>query len=126
MELYEYIGGEATIRRIVETFYPKVLAHPSLAPIFPEDIDSLVEKQYQFLTQFFGGPPLYTAEHGNPMMRARHMPFPITPSRAEAWLDCMRITLEEVVPSKETRAIILERLKGPAFFFVNTDEQEGQ
>ncbi|KRF04164.1 globin [Paenibacillus sp. Soil766] len=122
MELYVYIGGETTIRNIVESFYPKVLAHPLLAPIFPKDIEPLIEKQFQFLTQFFGGPSLYTDKHGNPMMRARHAPFPITRERADAWLTCMQRTLEEVVPSNEMRLIILERLKGPAHFFVNSEE----
>lgn len=122
MEFYDYMGGEATIRKIVNAFYPKVLAHPLLAPIFPDDIEPLIEKQFQFLTQFFGGPSLYTDLHGNPMMRARHAPFPITTERAEAWLGCMQNALEEVVPSAEVRAIILDRLKGPAYFFVNTRE----
>ncbi|MCS7460531.1 globin [Paenibacillus doosanensis] len=123
MELYDYIGGETTIRNIVNTFYPKVLANPLLAPLFPEDMEPLMEKQFQFLTQFFGGPSLYTERHGNPMMRARHMPFPITRARAEAWLSCMQSTLEEVVPSPEMRAVILNRLKGPAYFFVNQEEE---
>ncbi len=121
MELYDYIGGETTIRNIVDAFYPKVLAHPLLAPIFPDDMEPLIEKQFQFLTQFFGGPSLYTDKHGNPMMRARHAPFPITRERADAWLECMQRTLEEVVPSNEVRAIILDRLKGPAYFFVNKE-----
>jgi hemoglobin len=30
MELYDYIGGETTIRNIGNTFYPKVLAHPMM------------------------------------------------------------------------------------------------
>ncbi|MFC5452106.1 globin domain-containing protein [Paenibacillus aestuarii] len=124
MELYDYFGGEGTIRKIVNAFYPKVLAHPLLAPIFPEEIEPLIEKQYQFLTQFFGGPSLYTEQHGNPMMRARHAPFPITVKHAEAWLDCMQRALEEVVSSKEMRTIILERLKGPAYFFVNKQGEE--
>jgi hemoglobin len=122
MDMYEYIGGETTIRSIVDTFYPKVLAHPLLAPIFPEDIGPVVEKQYQFLTQFFGGPSLYTDVHGSPMMKARHAPFPITKSRADAWLECMQKTLEEVVESEEVRVIILTRLRGPANFFINKEE----
>jgi hemoglobin len=126
MELFEYIGGAETIRKIVDAFYPKVQEHPLLGSIFPEDITPVAEKQYMFLTQFFGGPPLYTEQHGHPMMRARHMPFPITPQRAEAWLDCMRRTLDEVVPSPEVRGVILERLQGPAHFFVNTPDDVGQ
>jgi hemoglobin len=35
-----------------------------------------------------GGPPLYHQRHGNPMMRARHLPFPITPAAREEWLAC--------------------------------------
>lgn len=29
------------------------------------------------------------------MMRARHMHIPISPERAEEWLDCMKQALEE-------------------------------
>ncbi len=123
MELFEYIGGEETIRRMVEAFYPKVKEHPLLAPIFPEDLNPVKEKQFLFLTQFFGGPSLYTDLYGNPMMRHRHLPFPITPERAEAWLDCMRRALEETVSSEEVRTVILTRLSGPAHFFVNTESE---
>jgi hemoglobin len=123
MELYEYMGGETTIRKIVEAFYPLVQSHPLLAPIFPEDITPVMEKQFLFLTQFFGGPPLYTMQYGHPMMRARHLPFPVTPSRAEAWLDCMKRALEEVISSEELRLVILNRLSGPAHFFINSQDE---
>jgi hemoglobin len=121
--LYDLIGGAPTIRRIVEAFYPKVLEHPLLAPIFPEDIAPVMEKQFMFLSQFFGGPPLYSEKYGHPMMRARHLPFPITPARRDAWLDCMRRALEESGLQPELQAIVLERLKGPAYHFVNTEDE---
>ncbi|MGG1312223.1 globin [Cohnella laeviribosi] len=118
--IYEAAGGAPAIREIVEKFYPKVQAHPLLAPLFPEDIRPVMEKQYQFLTQFFGGPPLYSDEHGHPMMRARHLPFPITKERADAWLDCMRRALSETSLPVELQALMLERLSGPAYHFVNS------
>jgi hemoglobin len=118
--IYEAAGGAPAIREIVEKFYPKVQAHPLLAPLFPEDIRPVMEKQYQFLTQFFGGPPLYSDEHGHPMMRARHLPFPITKERADAWLDCMRRALSETSLPEELQALMLERLSGPAYHFVNS------
>ncbi|CAG5076712.1 Hemoglobin [Thermobacillus xylanilyticus] len=121
--LYDAIGGAPVLRRIVETFYPKVQAHPLLGPLFPEDIRPVMEKQFMFLSQFFGGPPLYSEAYGHPMMRARHLPFPITRERADAWLDCMRRALEEVGLAPELRAMMLERLSGPAYHFVNTVEQ---
>jgi len=120
--LYEAIGGGATIRKLVEAFYPKVQADPLIGPLFPQDIRPVMEKQYMFLTQFFGGPPLYSEKYGHPMMRARHLPFPITPKRAEAWLNCMRRALAEIGLPSDLQLAVLERLKGPAYHFVNTED----
>ena len=120
--LYEAIGGAETISRLVQAFYPQVQADPDIGPLFPENIDPVMEKQKLFLTQFFGGPPLYSDMYGHPMMRARHLPFPITPERAEAWLSCMKRALAEVGIDPELQSVVLERLKGPANHFINTNE----
>lgn len=117
--IYEAMGGADAVRRLVEAFYPRVQQNQLLAPLFPEDIEPVMEKQYMFLSQFFGGPSLYSDAFGHPMMRARHMPFPITPERANAWLGCMNEALEQEVKDPELRKIIIERLKGPAYHFVN-------
>ncbi|MFW5438488.1 globin [Paenibacillus apiarius] len=119
--IYEAIGGEATVRRIVEAFYPRVQADPLIGPLFPENIMPVMEKQFMFLTQFFGGPSLFSDEYGHPMMRARHMPFPITRERADAWLGCMREALTEIGLEPSLRDMVLERLSGPAYHFVNTN-----
>lgn len=107
------------MRRIVEHFYPIVQQDPLIGPLFPEDIRPVMEKQYLFLTQFFGGPPLYTEQYGHPMMRARHLPFPITQERAAAWLSCMERALEQIGMDRELKELLLERLSGPAYHFVN-------
>lgn len=120
--LYEAIGGEETVRAIVEAFYPRVQVDPELGPLFPEDIRPVQEKQFQFLTQFFGGPALYTEQYGHPMMRARHLPIPITPRLAEVWLSCMTQALEDIGMDELLRKIVLERLSAPAHHFVNTPE----
>ncbi|MCG7410420.1 globin [Paenibacillus sp. ACRRX] len=117
--IYEAIGGEQTVRRMVEAFYPRVQAEPLLAPLFPEDITPVMEKQFMFLTQFFGGPALFSDAYGHPMMRARHMPFPITPERAEAWLNCMRQAMQDIEMEPEIREVVIQRLSGPAHHFVN-------
>lgn len=123
--IYEAIGGAERVRSIVESFYPKVQADPLLGPIFPEDIRPVMEKQYMFLSQFFGGPSLYSDEYGHPMMRGRHLPFPVTPERAEAWLDCMSRALEDNGIEGELKALIMNRLSGPAHHFINTPSEEG-
>ncbi|WP_124726543.1 globin [Staphylospora marina] len=122
---YEQIGGAPTVRKLVEAFYPRVQRHPLLKPIFPEDIRPVMEKQYKFLTQFLGGPPLYSREYGHPMLRARHLPFPITPSRANAWLACMHEALNDAGITGEIREHIWARLVMAAHHMVNTPEDEG-
>lgn len=121
--LYDRMGGAPALRRIVEAFYPKVQAHPLLGPLFPPDILPVMEKQFMFLSQFFGGPTLYSDQYGHPMMRARHMPFPITKERADAWLACMKEALREAGTEESLSALLLEKLRGPAYHFIN---QEGQ
>ncbi|MFD0696006.1 globin [Paenibacillus sp. GCM10027628] len=122
--LYELMGGAEMIRKLVEAFYPKVQNHPLLGPLFPPDLTPVMEKQYLFLSQFFGGPTLYSDQHGHPMMRARHMPFPITVERADAWLSCMAEAMAEVGLPNDLRDFLLERLKGSAYHFVNTPDTE--
>lgn len=118
--LYEAIGGDAAIRRLVEAFYPIVVKDPLIGPLFPEDIQPVMDKQHKFLSQFFGGPPLYSDLYGHPMMRARHMPFPITRESADAWLACMAQALTLIGVESPLRDIVLERLSGPAYHFVNS------
>lgn len=117
--LYEKIGGEETIRKLVEAFYPRVIAHPLLKPIFPEDIRPVMQKQFLFLTQFTGGPPLYSQKHGHPMLRARHLPFPITLERANAWLECMHQAMDEIGLKGEAREDFWTRLVFAAQHMIN-------
>ncbi|MCG5105056.1 globin domain-containing protein [Oceanobacillus alkalisoli] len=120
--IYEAIGGYSEIEKIVDSFYERVAKHPLLIPIFPEDLTETARKQKLFLTQFFGGPRLYEAERGHPMMRRRHLPFPITPSRRDAWLDCMEEALEEARIDEPYRTVIFEKLTLTANHMMNTPE----
>ncbi|MGG1396314.1 globin [Bacillus salipaludis] len=121
---YEAIG-EKNLHRLVDTFYGLVAQHPDLAPIFPNSFTEIARKQKQFLTQYLGGPPLYTNEHGHPMMRARHLPFPVTPTRAEAWLSCMRQAMDKVGLEGPLRDEFYARLHLTAQHMINTpDTQE--
>lgn len=116
---YEQIGGEDMIKRLVEAFYNRVANDPNLSPIFPDDLTETARKQTQFLTQFLGGPPLYTDEHGHPRLRARHMPFEITPKRASAWLACMTEAMDEVGLDGSLREQFYSRLVMTAHHMVN-------
>jgi hemoglobin len=116
---YEAIGEE-TLSHLVDSFYGKVQKHPLLSPIFPDDLTETARKQKQFLTQYLGGPQIYTEEHGHPMLRARHLPFEITPTRANAWISCMKEAMKEVELEGELRDFLLHRLQLTAHHMVNT------
>lgn|SRR5699024_9950376 len=120
--IYEAIGGAETIQRLVNLFYKRVGKHPKLTPIFPDDLTETALKQYWFLTQFFGGPKLFNENRGHPMMRRRHLPFEITPSRRDAWVGCMKEALEETQIEEPYRTAIFERLSLTASHMVNTPE----
>lgn len=116
---FEAIGGERVVSDLVEAFYKRVAVHPDLAPIFPNDLTETARKQKQFLTQFLGGPPLYTEEHGHPMLRARHMRFPIGEKQMQAWLSCMNAAMLEVNLNPVWREGIFHRLTLTAHHMVN-------
>lgn len=116
--------GEGTLHRLVDAFYHRVGMHPDLAPIFPDDLTETARKQKQFLTQYLGGPPLYTSEHGHPMLRARHQPFEVTPKRAKAWLACMVEAMDDVGLEGQVREDFYARLYLTAQHMVNTPDDE--
>jgi hemoglobin len=50
-----------------------------------------------------GGPQLYVAKHGHPMLRRRHLPFPIGDAERDQWMHCMKLALDEVVEDDTLR-----------------------
>ncbi|WEG13199.1 globin [Pullulanibacillus sp. KACC 23026] len=120
--IYEEIG-ESTISQLVEAFYPKVYSDPELSPLFVGDMDEIKRKQKMFLTQFLGGPPLYSEEFGPPAMKYRHLRFEITPKRAECWLRCMGEAFQEVgLHNHPAGPFFYERLKQVAAIMINTED----
>jgi hemoglobin len=122
--LYEALGGAETVKRLVEAFYPKVYADPDLAPLFPDGVEEIMMKQEMFLTQFLGGPPLYSDRFGPPAMRQRHLPFEVTPRRALAWLRCMKEAMDETGMKGPEREYFYERLTQVAGIMVNSPDPE--
>lgn len=119
---YELLGGADTIAQLVDAFYPRVQQHPDLRTIFPDDILPVRDKQYLFLTQFLGGPPLYSEQYGHPMLRARHLPHAITPKRAEAWLECMSAAMDDIGLQGAARDFFWERVTLTAHHMINVAE----
>jgi hemoglobin len=104
---YERIGGPKTVRALVQRFYQIMDELPEsygIRKLHPEDLQSSEEKLYKFLSGWMGGPQLFIEQYGHPMLRQRHMPFPIGHSERDQWLLCMEKALEEVVEDTVLRA----------------------
>ena len=122
--VYEMIGGADTIAALVDAFYSRVVEHPGLRPLFPDDITPVRNRQYKFLTQLFGGPRLYSDLYGPPMLRAKHLPHPVTPKRAAEWLACMSGAMDEIGLQGPVRDFMFSRLQQTAYHMVNTEDPE--
>ena len=125
---FELLGGEATgienIRNLVETFYdimdndPKVIL---LRAMHQPDLTETREKLFMFLTGWTGGPQLYIERYGHPMLRARHMPFPIDESARDQWMYCMIKAMHQLDYDELLMKRLAEQLYGVADFMRNKE-----
>ena len=94
------VMGEANIERMLEDFYLELdRGSPELRALFPEDMVAASRRSAAFFVGLLGGPPRYHERHGNPMMRARHLPFAINEDRRREWLECFERVLDHA-PSR--------------------------
>ena len=90
--VFEWIGGEAKIKALVERFYDLMdleRGYTQLRAVHGGDLHRAREKLFWFLCGWMGGPQHYTERFGHPMLRARHMPFKIGIQERDQWLACM-------------------------------------
>jgi hemoglobin len=90
-EIYEAMGEQKIIQMMID-FYAH-LERSSIRAMFPQDMEAAARKSALFFVFLLGGPPLYQQQIGQPMMRARHIPFPIDESARVEWVRCFRATL---------------------------------
>mgnify|MGYP003348043354 CR=1 FL=1 len=84
-EVFQAVGEEG-FARLVRAFYRQVEHDDILGPMYPkEDMQGAEERLRDFLVGRFGGPTRYIEQRGHPRLRARHMPFPVTPAARDRW-----------------------------------------
>ena len=125
---FDLLGGEATgtenIRNLVETFYDimdsdaKVV---TLRAMHQPDLTEAREKLFMFLTGWTGGPQLYIERYGHPMLRARHMPFPIDESARDQWMYCMIKAMHQLHFEDDLMKKLANQLYGVADFMRNRE-----
>ncbi len=122
--LYDEIGGEEGVSRLVETFYDIVEQEPIGAPLHILHLrghgvaHSRIE-QFNFLSGFFGGPSLYAEHHGHSNVRAMHAHVEISPEARDAWINCMSLAIDRAGLSADIKARMMGTFTRVAEMLVN-------
>jgi truncated hemoglobin YjbI len=70
--LYERIGGRATLEKVHKIFYDKIYAHPWIGQYFQNIQQDVIEiQQTEFMSQAMGGPAMYCGKL--PIPAHKHM-----------------------------------------------------
>jgi hemoglobin len=97
---FDFIGGQPVIDQLVDKFYERMHTLPEahvIRAMHATDLTPIANILKKYLAEWLGGPKHYSAERGHPMLRARHLPFPIGMAERDAWMLCMNGALDEVV-----------------------------
>lgn len=114
------MGGDGPVRSLAERFYATVDGEsPSLRAMLPNRLDGSIEKFYEYLSGWLGGPQLYVAKRGHPRLRMRHLPFPIGSAEVEEWLRCMGLALDAEGVEGQLRAFLDDRFGAVAHHMQN-------
>jgi hemoglobin len=96
---YAMLGGETTVRALVDRFYDLMDEDPDyygIRKLHPASLSGSREKLYKFLSGWLGGPPLYVEEFGHPRLRARHLHVEIGLAERDQWMACMVRAMADV------------------------------
>ena len=125
--LYDELGGEATVRALVDRFYDHMDELPEAAAVRAMHARSLKvsrDKLFQFLSGWTGGPQLYIERYGHPRLRARHLPFAVDSAARDQWLLCMERALDDVVEDEALRRQFYKAMAHIANHMRNTPDPE--
>ncbi len=119
---FEWIGGEAAVRSLVDRFYDLMELEPAYAGIrqmHPASLDGSRDKLFWFLCGWLGGPQHFVERFGHPRLKARHMPFAIGIAERDQWMACMQQAMTDLGLDPELAARLYESFMGTADWMRN-------
>lgn len=120
--LYELMGEEAGIKKLVARFYDLMETAPEakdVRALHPKNLKHSREKFFLFLMGWAGGPQTYIETRGHPALRMRHRPFAIGPKERDQWYWCMEKALDESDYDPEVIAYLKNHFKDATEFLRN-------
>lgn len=119
---FEWVGGEAAVRSLVDRFYDLMDLEPGFAELrslHPSTLDGSRDKLHWFLCGWLGGPDHYVERFGHPRLRARHLPFRIGIKERDQWMACMMQAMSECQLDPALQARLTESFMGTADWMRN-------
>ena len=119
---FDWIGGETQVHALVERFYDLMDLEPRFAELralHPTTLDGSRDKLHWFLCGWLGGPQHYVERFGHPMLRARHLPFPIGVRERDQWMGCMLQAMADEGVDEALAQKLAEALFGTADWMRN-------
>ncbi|MFW5443683.1 MAG: group II truncated hemoglobin [Methylococcaceae bacterium] len=119
---YQLMGGEKTVLSLVERFYFYMDTLPEAEGIRKMHANSLLnakDKLFKFLSGWLGGPDLFIAEFGHPMLRRRHFLFVIGQTERDQWMLCMNKAMAEISMDEALKENLLESIDHLATHMIN-------
>jgi hemoglobin len=106
-KLFERIGGDVTVTRLVEAFYDRVLSDPELEPFFnATPMESLVRMQHEYFAAALGGNETYSGM----VLRAAHAGRGITEHHYALFAGHLLETLHDVLTDPDDIDEVMHRL----------------
>lgn len=122
--IYEFLGGESGVRKLVDRFYDLVDTSPEATQIrslLPKNLERPREKLFMFLSGWSGGPQLYIEKYGHPRLRMRHMSFSIGEVERDQWVWCMHKALDGMDLLPQVREYLKGHFSDAADFLRNKE-----
>ncbi|MGH1541296.1 MAG: group II truncated hemoglobin [Arenicella sp.] len=124
--LYYKMGGESSLKALVETFYDIVETDPDGEPVHVLHlqgfgVNHLRQAQFEFLSGFFGGPQLYIEKTGHSNLRLMHEHVEIGAVERDSWLLCMEKAIDKVGFEAEIKDQLMQGFTRSAEVLKNRD-----
>jgi hemoglobin len=101
------LGGGLAVEKLVDAFYAHMARLPEARSIWSmhtRDHGQVKRVLAAYLTEWMGGPKVYSPQRGEPRLGRVHKPFAIGEAERDAWLRCMDLALAQCCPDDTLRA----------------------
>jgi hemoglobin len=122
--MYDWIGGETALRKLVDRFYDIMDSSDyasTIRAMHKKDLSAMRASLFEYLSGWLGGPPLYIIKNGSPCITQPHSPFAINQTASDAWVRCISQAMLETGIPEQYRRLLAPAFERVANSLINSD-----